>query len=140
MNVFPFLTLKNDTRFLLSSWSVRQCMEKMEYYKYSTIPLLDEDGKYIGTVSEGDLLRFAKNHAEFQIEKLEKASILDVPRYRDYRTLTMESSLSDLVNLSMEQNFIPMVDDRNVFMGIIRRRKILEYCKEELRDSLENAV
>ena len=115
-------------------------MEKMDYYKYSTIPLLDEDGKYIGTVSEGDLLRFAKNHAEFQIEKLEKASILDVPRYRDYRTLTMESSLSDLVNLSMEQNFIPMVDDRNVFMGIIRRRKILEYCKEELRDSLESAV
>lgn len=140
MNVFPFLTLKNETRFLLSSWSVRQCMEKMEYYKYSTIPLLDENGGYVGTISEGDLLRFIKNEAEFDIDRLEKASILDVPRYRDYKTLSMESSLEDLVNLSMEQNFIPMVDDRNVFMGIIPRRKILEYFKDELQDYLKEVV
>ena len=140
MNIFPFMTLKADTKFLLDTFTLRQALEKMEFYRYSVIPLLDDSGRYIGTLSEGDLLRYIKKDLDFDLTKGEDVKIADITRYRSYKPLSLESTLEDLIELAMEQNFIPILDDRGVFMGIIRRRTILEYCKKELHDSLKEAV
>ena len=140
MNIFPFMTLKAETKFLLDTFTLRQALEKMEFYRYSVIPLLDDSGRYIGTLSEGDLLRYIKKDLDFDLTKGEDVKIADITRYRSYRPLSLESTLEDLIELAMEQNFIPILDDRGVFMGIIRRRTILEYCKKELHDSLKEAV
>ena len=140
MNIFPFMTLKAETKFLLVTFTLRQALEKMEFYRYSVIPLLDDSGRYIGTLSEGDLLRYIKKDLDFDLTKGEDVKIADITRYRSYKPLSLESTLEDLIELAMEQNFIPILDDRGVFMGIIRRRTILEYCKKELHDSLKEAV
>ena len=140
MNIFPFMTLKAETKFLLDTFTLRQALEKMEFYRYSVIPLLDDSGRYIGTLSEGDLLRYIKKDLDFDLTKVEDVKIADITRYRSYKPLSLESTLEDLIELAMEQNFIPILDDRGVFMGIIRRRTILEYCKKELHDSLKEAV
>ena len=140
MNIFPFMTLKAETKFLLDTFTLRQALEKMEFYRYSVIPLLDDSGCYIGTLSEGDLLRYIKKDLDFDLTKGEDVKIADITRYRSYKPLSLESTLEDLIELAMEQNFIPILDDRGVFMGIIRRRTILEYCKKELHDSLKEAV
>ena len=140
MNIFPFMTLKAETKYLLDTFTLRQALEKMEFYRYSVIPLLDDSGRYIGTLSEGDLLRYIKKDLDFDLTKGEDVKIADITRYRSYRPLSLESTLEDLIELAMEQNFIPILDDRGVFMGIIRRRTILEYCKKELHDSLKEAV
>ena len=140
MNIFPFMTLKAETKFLLDTFTLRQALEKMEFYRYSVIPLLDDSGRYIGTLSEGDLLRYIKKDLDFDLTKGEDVKIADITRYRSYKPLSLESTLEDLIELAMEQNFIPILDDRGVFMGSIRRRTILEYCKKELHDSLKEAV
>ena len=140
MNIFPFMTLKAETKYLLDTFTLRQALEKMEFYRYSVIPLLDDGGRYIGTLSEGDLLRYIKKDLDFDLTKGEDVKIADITRYRSYKPLSLESTLEDLIELAMEQNFIPILDDRGVFMGIIRRRTILEYCKKELHDSLKEAV
>ena len=140
MNIFPFMTLKAETKYLLDTFTLRQALEKMEFYRYSVIPLLDDSGRYIGTLSEGDLLRYIKKDLDFDLTKGEDVKIADITRYRSYKPLSLESTLEDLIELAMEQNFIPILDDRGVFMGIIRRRTILEYCKKELHGSLKEAV
>ena len=140
MNIFPFMTLKAETKYLLDTFTLRQALEKMEFYRYSVIPLLDDSGRYIGTLSEGDLLRYIKKDLDFDLTKGEDVKIADITRYRSYKPLSLESTLEDLIELAMEQNFIPILDDRGVFMGIIRRRTILEYCKKELHDSLKEAL
>ena len=140
MNIFPFMTLKAETKYLLDTFTLRQALEKMEFYRYSVIPLLHDSGRYIGTLSEGDLLRYIKKDLDFDLTKGEDVKIADITRYRSYKPLSLESTLEDLIELAMEQNFIPILDDRGVFMGIIRRRTILEYCKKELHDSLKEAV
>ena len=140
MNIFPFMTLKAETKYLLDTFTLRQALEKMEFYRYSVIPLLDDSGRYIGTLSEGDLLRYIKKDLDFDLTKGEDVKIADITRYRSYKPLSLESTLEDLIELAMEQNFIPILDDRGVFMGIIRRRTILEYGKKELHDSLKEAV
>ena len=75
MNIFPFMTLKAETKYLLDTFTLRQALEKMEFYRYSVIPLLDENGRYIGTLSEGDLLRYIKKDLDFDLTKGEDVKI-----------------------------------------------------------------
>lgn len=137
MNIFSFLTLKANTKYLDGSSSVRQALEKMDFYKFSVVPLLDKKGKYLGTVSEGDLMSYIKNECQFDIKKTEETKVLDITRYRSYKSLNIEAKADELVLLSMEQNFIPIVDDRNTFIGIISRKTIIEHFYLKIRDSLD---
>lgn len=130
--------MKSNTKFLLGDSSVRQALEKMDYYKFSVVPLLDKKGKYLGTLSEGDLLSFIKNDCTFDIKRMEESSVMDIIRYRSYKPLNIEAKAEELVNLSMEQNFIPIVDDRNTFIGIIPRKAIIEHFYTQIKDCLEN--
>ena len=40
---------------------MRQTLEKMEYHRYSSIPIINKKGEYVGTMTEGDLLWSIKN-------------------------------------------------------------------------------
>lgn len=137
MNIFGFLTIKSEISCLYSDSTVRQALEKMDSHKYSVIPMIDKDGKYAGTVSEGDLLRFIKNDCDFDINKGEDEIIEKIEKHRSYKALDISSSIEELLDLSMDQNFIPIVDDRNVFIGIVKRKTILNYFKKEMLSSLE---
>ena len=33
----------------------------------------------------------------------------------------------------MNQNFVPVVDDRGMFIGIVRRQAIIRYCYDKTR-------
>ena len=35
----------------------------------------------------------------------------------------------------MNQNFVPVVDDRGVFIGIVRRQAIIKYCYDKSRQA-----
>ena len=72
MNVFDFITLKSDTSYIEYDSTVRQVLEKMDIYKLTNIPVIDKDGKYIDSISEGDVLRFMKNEANFNKRLTEK--------------------------------------------------------------------
>ena len=56
MNILFFLTLKSEVAHIYEDDTVRQALDKMEGFRYSTIPLLSKDGRYAGTITEGDLL------------------------------------------------------------------------------------
>lgn len=54
MNVLFFLTPKESVAYIYHDYTVRQALEKMKHYHYSAIPIIDREGHYIGTVTEGD--------------------------------------------------------------------------------------
>ena len=51
MNILFFLTPKEDVAYIYDTYSLRQVLEKMEYHKYSCIPIITERGKYAGTIT-----------------------------------------------------------------------------------------
>ena len=61
MNILFFLTPKDEVAHVDDADTMRQVLEKMEHHGYTAIPLLDGDGRYIGTITEGDLLWFLKD-------------------------------------------------------------------------------
>lgn len=100
----------------------------MELHKYSSIPILSDDGEYVGTVTEGDMLWYLfhsdiiSNESELRNFPLEK-----VPRRNDYEPVNASSNMEDLVGKITQQNFVPVVDDCDRFIGIIKRRDVIQY-------------
>lgn len=126
MNIVSLLTPKAKVYTISSKMSVRQVLEIFDANKFAILPLLDEEGRYISTISEGDLLRFIKKEGKLDLLGLEKKSILEVDVYRPYSYLKIDSPFEKIYKLSLEQNFIPLVDDRDVFIGIVKRKELLE--------------
>jgi len=120
------------TAYLNENNTIRQAIEIFDYHKYSILPLIDDAGHYVGTLSEGDLLRFLKNDVKYDIKASEKIRIKDINRYREYKSLKVDSLLSEFFTLSLDQNFIPVIDDQNVYIGIIKRKEIIKYLSDRV--------
>ena len=130
-NVLSFLTPKHQTFYLVSDSSIRQILEKFDVHKFSVVPLIDKEGIYVTTISEGDILRFIKNICKFNASLAEMLKIDNVEIYRPYKSLPITATMDEVIKLSLEQNFIPIVDDRGVFIGIIKRKEVIEYLIEK---------
>lgn len=131
MNILFFLTPKKDVAYLTDEMTLRQALEKMEYHRYTCVPMLNRNGQYVGTVTEGDLLWAVKNQYNLSLKNAEEISILDVKRRRDYEPVNINARIEDMVFVAMGQNFVPVVDDRGAFIGIVTRKDIMRYCYEE---------
>ncbi len=127
MNIAFFLLPKKEVIYLPMKCTIRQALEKMEYHRYTAIPLIDEQGKYAGTLTEGDLLWKMKNTPGLTFEGTEKIHLAEVPRRITNNPVRIDAEIEDLLSLAIVQNFVPVVDDNDIFIGIIRRREIMEY-------------
>ena len=127
MNVLFFLTPKSQVKFIDDTMSVRQALEVMDYYRYSTIPLLTKDGKLVGTISEGDLLFYLKNHPFKELSDFDDHKVLEVKRHKDYLPIKVDIEMSDLISNAVNQNFVPVIDDQMNFIGIVTRKSIINY-------------
>ena len=128
MNALLLLTPKNQLKFLDASNTARQGVEKIKVTGYSTIPVVDgQTGIYVGTISEGDLLWGLLDTPNQNLYDLEQIKLIDLIDSNKYKPMHVQSSMDEVVESIMNQNFIPLVDDRGVFMGIVTRRKVIEY-------------
>ena len=132
MNVLFFLTPKSEVAYIYDDYTMRQTLEKMEYHRYSSIPIINKKGEYVGTMTEGDLLWSIKNDFNLNLKSLEDICISSVRRKMDNKPISVNANIEDLVSKSMNQNFIPVIDDQNIFIGIIKRRDIIDYCYNKI--------
>ena len=133
MNILFFITPKSETAYLYDDFSLRQAIEKIEYHKYTAVPVLNRKGCYTGTVTEGDLLRVIKDRYHLNYHDAEELPLSEVPRRWHYDPVNINCNIEDLIEMSMRQNYVPVVDDEGIFIGIIRRRDIIQYCYEKSR-------
>ena len=133
MNILFFLTPKSEVAYVNTTDTIRQVLEKMEYHRYASIPMIDEKGKYIGTVTEGDMLWFIKNRGDLTLHTVESLSIMEVKRKQDNDPVYANSKMEDLFSKAQQQNFVPVIDDDDTFIGIITRKDIMTFmCKKIL--------
>lgn len=133
MNILFFLTPKSEVAYIYEDYTMRQALEKMEHHRYSAIPIIDDEGKYVGTITEGDLLWTLKNDFSLDLKSVEDVPIMDIKRRMDNSPVSVNANIEDLISKSMNQNFVPVIDDQKTFIGIIKRRDIIEYCYNKLR-------
>ena len=133
MNILFFLSPKQDLMYVYDDFTLRQTLEKWENNRYASIPVLNRRGEYVGTLTEGDILWGLKKFHGLDLEAAEDVPISAFPHKRDYKAVTVTTSMDQLIEAAMNQNFVPVVDDRGIFIGIVRRQAIIRYCYEKSR-------
>ena len=132
MNILYFLTPKNQVANIYDDSNLRQLMEKLEYHKYTAIPVINHEGQYVGTVSEGDILRVVKDKFNMNLQAAQGILVKDIPRRAKVLPVNANASVEDIVDMALTQNFVPVTDDNNVFIGIVTRREILKYYRNKM--------
>lgn len=128
MNILFYLVPKSEVMYLFDDYTLRQALEKMEYHKYSAVPIISRSGNYVGTITEGDILWEMRRRGVGNLHEMEDIRIRTLPRKRDNQPVNINCNIEDLVMTSMNQNFVPVIDDNGIFIGIVTRRSIIEYC------------
>ena len=118
--------------YLLDDYTVRQALEKMEAAHYAALPILNKQGEYKGTLTEGDVLWAMKNMCDMDLRKAETHRIMEISRRKDNVPVRVTTSMFDLIERASTQNFVPVVDDKDAFIGIITLRSIIQYCQQKL--------
>ena len=136
MNILKFMIPKSLVEYIDTESTVRQALEKMRFHRYAAIPVIDKDGRYVGTLRNDDLLKYffeAKGFAE-----AERTLAADIAESEYNRAVYHSATMNELIEQIKEHNFVPVVDDRGCFIGIILRRDILNFLLgyyEESKDA-----
>jgi len=135
VNIAFFLSLKRNIVYLTYNSTMRQALERMEYHRYSSVPIIDDDGKYVGVLTEGDLLWKMKNTPGLTFMNTEKIHLDEIERHTQNNPVSVNAQMEDLIARAAEQNFVPVIDDKGVFIGIVRRSELIKYCLNCLNPS-----
>jgi predicted transcriptional regulator len=130
MNIINFLIPKSKVAYLEDTSTIRQGLEKMHSQGYTAIPVITKDGIYIGTVTEGDFLWSIVDNEDFSADSQEEKTIIDILRCDWNAPVHITDTIDKLLELVTVQNFVPVVDDREVFIGIITRKDIIKYFRK----------
>ena len=126
MNVAFFLIPKSHVAYLTEGSSFRQGMEKLRRHGYTAIPVVARDGRYLGSISEGDFLWNVMSLGSLAPEDLEDACIDQIVSDRT-PPVGVNTPVEELMEKLLDQNFVPVVDDRHMFVGIVTRRSVMAY-------------
>ena len=131
-NILFSLTPKAMCAFVYDDHTIRQALEKMEAAGYSALPILNKRGEYRGTLTEGDLLWALKNLCYMDMRQAESRRIMEIERRKDHIPVRVTTNMQDLVHRASTQNFVPVVDDKDAFIGLVTRSAIIRYCQQLL--------
>ncbi|WP_046216509.1 CBS domain-containing protein [Paenibacillus wulumuqiensis] len=134
MQISYFLLPKEQVAYITSSISMMEAMEDLERHHYTAIPIIDDEGKYVGTLSEGDLLWKLKNSFNLNFEAMRDIPIAHLQRRVHNESVEITANMEDMLTLAADQNFVPVVDSQGIFLGIIRRKDIIAYYTDNITD------
>lgn len=125
MNVLKSLIPKAEVSTLQGGDTLRAAIEKMSHYHFTTIPVVSEQGHYLYSISTGDILFYLKEH-DMTLKEMESVPLEVVPIYRPILALPVTAESQEIVHALLNQNYVPLVDERGIFIGIITRKKLFD--------------
>lgn len=130
MNIMLFLTHKSDVTYLYNDYTIAEGLEVLRATSYTAVPLISRDGEYLGTVTEGDFLRALTDPAIWNERNTLRMDAVE--RHICNKPVRADAQIDDLMKTALHQNFVPVIDDRDCFVGIVTRQRILDYCLSEM--------
>lgn len=124
-NVFFFLKSKAEVKYLHGKMTIKEGIDEMKLHRFTSTPVIDDGGFYLGSISQGDFLWYLYNIDD--PTKLTRKTVKSIIRKDYIKAASIDTPLEELLTISLNQNYIPIVDDRNVFIGIVTRKTIIEY-------------
>jgi CBS domain-containing protein len=126
INLTFLLTPKREVVWVCAEGTLGEAIERMKPNGFAAVPILDHDGGYVGTLTEGDILWHLLDTPDAEMAR--HTRLRELALRTNNRAVHIDAKLGTLVLRAAEQNFVPVLDDREVFIGIVRRKSIIEQC------------
>ena len=139
LNIVFLLKQKSQVAYVYEDSTLRQALEKLRTHGYTAIPVISRSGEYVGTISDGDCLWFLVDNNVGDLKTAENYPVKKLLVKERHHPVNIASTMEDLLVGVMDKNFVPVVDGRNAFMGIITRKDVLKYFTEAETRRRENA-
>lgn len=136
MNILFFISPKDKIDYVFIDFTLRQVLEKMDNCGFTSLPILNTKGEYVATITEGDILRHIKSIDNFSLRNAEKIPLTAINIKREVKSIKIYSNIEDLLELALDQNFVPVVDDMNHFIGIITRKAVLSHFTKNIKKEI----
>ena len=137
MNISFYLIPKSEVTYIHQEDTVAQALRLIHKHGYQAVPVIDKEGHYVGTISEGDFLWNLIEEYHMDMEVMRKSHVESMRLRWDYKAVSIDADIAQLDKHILNQNFVPVVDGRNVFIGIITRKEII---KELLKQKNSNVI
>jgi len=133
MNISFYLIPKSEVTYIHQEDTVAQALRLIHKHGYQAVPVIDKEGHYVGTISEGDFLWNLIEEYHMDMEVMRKSHVESMRLRWDYKAVSIDADIAQLDKHILNQNFVPVVDGRNVFIGIITRRDVIHYLAKQCR-------
>ncbi len=141
MNIASFILPKAEVSYLRDSMTLRQGLERLRRSGFTAVPVIDVEDRYVGVVSEGDFLWDILDHNEqledVTMKRVEKLTLRDIIQNGKVQPVCIDTNMEQLLGQAQMQNFVPVIDDRNVFIGIVTRGEIIKYVVKKQLDAVQ---
>lgn len=141
MNISFYLLPKNELTYVEQEDTVGHALRVIHKNGYQAVPVINRKGEYVGTVTEGDFLWNLIQDYHMDMEAMRNVRVESLRKKWDYKAVSIEANIAELDQYIMDQNFVPVVDGRNIFIGIVTRKQIIKELlrqKNEKKEKAEN--
>lgn len=99
---------------------------------YSRIPVITKDKYYVGTISISDIMRYQADYelAEWELSQTDIALAVN----DKIETVLTTAPLTEVMHKLVDNPFLPVLDTKGYFLGIITRKSILKAINAMLHD------
>ena len=142
MNISFYLLPKSEITYVEQEDTVGHALRVIHKNGYQAVPVINRKGEYVGTVTEGDFLWNLIQDYHMDMEAMRNIRVESLRKKWNYKAVSIEANIAELDQYIMDQNFVPVVDGRNIFIGIVTRKEIIKELlrrKNEKRQDQENA-
>lgn len=140
MNIASFILPKSEVVYLRDNMTIRQGLEKLKHTTYTAVPVIDTEDRYVGVVSLGDFLwKILDSNEQLEnvtMKHVEQLTLRDVIQHGRVKPVCIDTNMEQLLGQAQVQNFVPVIDDRSVFIGIITRSDIIKYFVKKQLDAV----
>lgn len=132
MNTAMLLKPKSMVSYLYGELDFEEGLRQFIDTGFAAVPVIDKDGIYIGVVSEREILYRILEVRSVDPILTEKLTISDFASDSRFEAVTIDAGVDTLLSRITEQNFVPVVDSRGMFSGIVTRRDVLKRLENKL--------
>lgn len=133
MKILFFIKPKSEVISVLDTDNLDTVMYKLRKNNFSSIPILNSSGNYVGTIKEGDILWYLREKKSIDDSILLNTNVMDVPMRSTNETAKIDAEVEDYFTLLTSQNYVPIIDDSNIFIGIVKRRDVISYAYKKIK-------
>ena len=110
MNISFYLIPKSEVTYIHQEDTVAQALRVIHKHGYQAVPVIDEKGRYVGTISEGDFLWNLIEEYHMDMEVMRKSHV------KSMRLRWEHSMLYLTVGFYVTEDFCPLTSFQNYIL------------------------